>query len=131
MHAWRKIRVLLIDDERDLVHALVIRLAVGWGLDVETAADGRVGLDKCRSFKPDVILLDVAMPVMDGWECCRRLRADPETRDIPVILMTAWLSDDLVRRAEALGAARVLVKPFDEDELMGLLRSLPKNGKGR
>jgi len=80
-------RVLIVDDESDLTEALAIRLSSGWGFTVAVAHDGEEGLRKASVFKPDVILLDIAMPVVDGWEVCRRLRDDPNTRDVPVVVM--------------------------------------------
>ena len=99
-------------------------MTVSGGFVVETAYDGEAGLGKCLSFLPDVILLDIAMPGIHGWEFCRRLRADPRTKDIPVVIMTAWLSDSLKQQVEEAKAARVLLKPFDENELVDIVRSL-------
>ena len=61
---------------------------------------------------------------MDGWQLCRRLRADPVTRGIGIVVMTAWLSDDLERRARSEGVTRLLLKPFEDAELIGALESL-------
>ncbi|MCM2305147.1 MAG: response regulator, partial [Elusimicrobia bacterium] len=88
-------RVLIVDDESDLTEALAIRLSSGWGFTVAVAHDGDEGLRKASAFRPDMILLDIAMPNVDGWEMCRRLRDDPETRAIPIVVMTAWSTDDL------------------------------------
>jgi len=116
-------RVLIVDDESDLTEALAIRLSSGWGFTVAVAHDGEEGLRKASVFKPDVILLDIAMPVVDGWEVCRRLRDDPNTRDVPVVVMTAWATDDLQRIAADEGVAKVLLKPADDDQLLMVLRN--------
>ena len=115
-------RVLIVDDEKDLTDALALRLSLGWGFSVAVAQDGAEGLRKAAVFKPDVILLDIAMPQVDGWEMCRRLRDNPDTRNIPIVIMTAWLTDDLNKRAELEGAVKVLLKPCDDQELLAVLR---------
>jgi len=115
-------RVLIVDDESDLTEALAIRLSSGWGFTVAVAHDGEEGLRKASVFQPDVILLDLAMPNVDGWEMCRRLRDDPNTRDVPVVVMTAWATDDLQRRAADEGVSKVLLKPADDEELLRVLR---------
>ncbi|MCR4294633.1 MAG: response regulator [Elusimicrobia bacterium] len=116
-------RVLIVDDESDLTEALAIRLSSGWGFTVAVAHDGEEGLRKASAFRPDMILLDIAMPHVDGWEMCRRLRDDPETRAIPIVIMTAWSTDDLHKRAQEEGVTKVLLKPADDDELLSVLRS--------
>ena len=117
-------RVLIVDDESDLTEALAIRLSSGWGFTVAVAHEGEEGLRKSFSFKPDVILLDIAMPRVDGWQMCRRLRDDPDTRQIPIVLMTAWLTADLNARAAQEGVAKVLLKPADDLELLDALRAV-------
>ena len=117
-------RVLIVDDESDLTEALPLRPSSGWGFTVAVAHDGDEGLRKASAFRPDMILLDIAMPNVDGWEMCRRLRDDPETRVIPIVVMTAWSTDDLHRRAQDEGVAKVLLKPADDDELLAVLRSV-------
>ena len=116
-------RVLIVDDERDLTAVLALRLTSGWGYAVSVAHDGAEGLRKAAVFKPDMILLDLAMPKVDGWEMCRRLRDDPDTRNIPFVIMTAWSTEDLHARAAQEGAVKVLLKPVDEQELLSILRA--------
>ena len=116
-------RVLIVDDEVDLAGVLALRLSAGWGFAVSGAHDGAEGLRKAAVFRPDVILLDIAMPEVDGWEMCRRLRDNPDTRHIPLIVMTAWDAQDLGERAAAEGAAKVLLKPIEERELLAVLRT--------
>ncbi len=115
-------RVLIVDDESDLTEALAIRLSSGWGFTVAVAHDGEEGLRKASGFKPDVILLDIAMPKVDGWEMCRRLRDDPVTRSVPVVVMTAWATDDLQQLAADECVTKVLLKPADDKELLDVLR---------
>lgn len=119
MAAPRRLRLLIVDDERDLVDPVARRLRRSY--DVSLAYDGEEGLAAARRERPDLVLLDLAMPVMDGWELCRRLRRDPETRAARVVIMTAWLTEDLDLRAREAGAEAVLLKPFDDPALEAAL----------
>ena len=116
-------KVLIVDDERDLVKPLALRLAVQGGYEVATAYDGEDGLAQAALFRPDVALIDLAMPGLDGWHLCRRLREDPRTRRTQVIIMTAGLSPDLGRRALSEGVTQLLLKPFEESELLQALEA--------
>ncbi len=125
----RQIRVLIIDDEPDLVATLSMRFAALGAFAVETALDGEAGLGKVKDFRPDVVLLDQVMPAVDGWEVCRRLRADPATLHLPVVMMTAHPAAETEAMAAAAGIHRVLFKPFDIHKLVEtLLDALPTLG---
>ena len=125
----RAVKVLIIDDEKDLVELLAFRLRSSGRFEVETAYDGDAGLDKVDSFVPDIVLLDLLMPTMDGWEVCRLLRSSPETKSLPVVMMTAVRSSVAEEQAERLGIRRVVFKPFDDRKLVGLLLdALPGGG---
>ncbi len=117
----RKIKVLIVDDERELVEVLAFRFQSTGAFSVETAQDGLSALRKVSSFKPDVVLLDLLMPVMDGWEFCRRLRENPATRRLPVIVMTAAQSGEAEERARQAGVCQVVFKPFDDHRLVQLM----------
>lgn len=106
-------RVLIIDDEDDIreVAALSLETVAGW--EVAMAGSGAAGIVKAQEMKPDAILLDVMMPVMDGPTTFRELRAIPETANIPVILLTAKVQAADQKRFSDLGVARVMFKPFD------------------
>ncbi len=113
-------RVLLIDDDHRIVGLLQRGLAFE-GFEVITAADGGAGLDAARSQRPHVVLLDIAMPGLDGLEVCRRLRL---THDVPIIMLTA--RDDVVGKVTALnqGADDYVAKPFAFDELVARIRAV-------
>jgi CheY-like chemotaxis protein len=115
-------KILIVDDERDLVRPLALRLGAG-RFEVAVAYDGADGLERAFQFRPDVALIDLAMPVLDGWQLCRRLREDSRTRRTKVIIMTAWLSPDLWKRALSEGVTQLLLKPFEEADLLKALEA--------
>jgi DNA-binding response OmpR family regulator len=105
-------RVLVIDDERAIRLLCRVNLAAS-GMDVLEADDGRAGLELARRERPDLVLLDVMMPEVDGWTVARELAADEVTRDIPVVFLTARAEAADRRMGEQLGGVGYLVKPFD------------------
>jgi len=110
-------RILIVDYEDDIREVAQVSLALVGQYDVLTAGCGRDGLARARDEQPDAILLDVIMPEMDGPTTLAELRADPATRDIPVVFLTAKTQQaDRARLAE-LGPAAILVKPFDPMKL--------------
>jgi two-component system, OmpR family, phosphate regulon response regulator PhoB len=105
-------RVLIVDDERSIRLLCRVNLNAS-GMDVLEADDGHTGLELARRERPDLILLDVMMPGLDGWSVARELAADKSTKDIPVIFLTARAEAADRRRGEQLGGVGYLVKPFD------------------
>lgn len=120
-----KKKILIVDDERDLVGPLSLRLAASGRYEVAVAYDGAEGLAKAVEFRPDIALVDLAMPGLDGWRLCRSLRENPLTRGVKIVIMTAWLSPDLGRRAAEEGVGELLLKPFEEDALLQALEREP------
>ncbi len=106
-------RVLLIDDEELIREVAEVSLAQVGGWEVLTASSGEEGLGKAVAEQPDAILLDVMMPGLDGPSTLARLQADPATASIPVVFLTAKVRRSEQQRWTDLGAAGVLVKPFD------------------
>lgn len=117
-------KVLIIDDEPDV--RSVARLSLGrvGGMDVVELPGGVEAVETARTTSPDVILLDLMMPEMDGVATLEALRADPETAAIPVIFVTAKAMPDEIRRLRSLGALDVIVKPFDPMSLAAELREI-------
>jgi CheY-like chemotaxis protein len=118
-----KPRILIADDNPQGVELLEAYLA-GFDCDTAVATDGEDTLQKVRSFRPDLILLDVMMPKISGFEVCKRLRQDPATRDVAVLMVTALDQASDVDRAVEAGAHDFLSKPINKTELLLRVRSL-------
>ncbi|MFA0732276.1 MAG: hypothetical protein LKKZDAJK_000929 [Candidatus Fervidibacter sp.] len=117
----QKKRVLVVDDERHIVRLVQVNLE-RQGYEVLTAYDGVECLEKAKAEKPDLIVLDVMMPRMDGFEALQRLKSDPETSQIPVIMLTARAQDRDVLQGYQYGADLYLTKPFSPLELISLVK---------
>ena len=115
-------RILVVDDDR-LIRQMVRDLLEIADFAVGEAVDGADGLVQAAAFHPDVILLDLMMPDIDGYAVCRSLKADPITHAIPVILLTASANLDLDRHAYAAGAVACLTKPFRREALLAVLNT--------
>jgi len=116
-------KILIVDDETGARAALEFLLRRE-GFEVRDAADGPAAIQECASFRPDLILLDIMMPGMDGFEVCRRIKATPETRLTPVVLITGLTgTEDRIMGINA-GADDFLSKPIDLNELLARTRSL-------
>src|SRR5579884_723054 len=115
--------VLVIDDEGNIIE--VVRIGLRYeGFHVESASDGEQGITAAQRINPDIIILDLGLPDMDGVEVCQRLRANPTTRDIPILMLTA--RDELQDRINGLesGADDYLTKPYEFDELVARIRAI-------
>ena len=126
-------KIVIIEDDLTFLDLLRVHLA-GAGHEVLTAEDAVLGLRAIIASAPDLILLDLSVPYLDGFEMIEALRTDPATRDIPVIVLTGRGDDETYSRARALGAAQLLTKPVARDLLMkaidGQLNSNePRSGK--
>lgn len=118
-------KILLIEDEPSQVMMVKFRLEAN-NFDVVAACDGEEGLKKAYEEKPDLILLDVVMPKINGYEVCRRLKRSPETQNIPVLLFTASAGPNIKGKARACGADNYITKPFDAADLVGKIKALLK-----
>jgi diguanylate cyclase len=115
-------RVLVIEDEPLVADLVSDALALDGHLT--RCASGENALDAALDFEPDVILLDLMMPVIDGFEVARQLRAEPRTRDLPIVIMTAM--HDATTRSRDLEAEHVLPKPFDIADLLSAVHDLAR-----
>ncbi len=116
-------KVLAVDDERHIVRLIQVNLERA-GYQVATAFDGPDALKKVESDKPDLIVLDVMMPKMDGFEVLKRLQANPDTRGIPIVMLTAKAQDADVFRGWASGVSAYLTKPFNPLELITFVKRI-------
>jgi len=123
-------RILVIDDDRDLRATVELRFSVA-GFEVLQAGTGEEGIKLARSGRPLAIILDVNMPGIDGFETCRRLRADPKTASIPVIMLTTCSRVGELEEGLQAGADTYLTKPFDGPELVGEVMEIVASRLGR
>jgi len=115
-------KVLYVEDNDDNVYMLKMRLELLEDFEVVTAEDGEKGCAMARSERPDIILMDLEMPVVDGWEATRRLKADPQTRDIPIIALSAHALAGEREKALAAGCDEFDTKPIEFERLLATLR---------
>lgn len=113
-------RILVVDDNRDILD-LVQRVLVTYGYDVVIARDGLEALQKESCVQPDLVILDVNLPTLDGWEVCRRIKA---RRDVPVMLLTVRAERADIERSRDAGADDHLPKPFDIADFLGRISKL-------
>ncbi len=117
------LKVLVCDDERHIVRLIQVNLE-RQGYTVVTAFDGKEGLEKIRAEKPNLCVLDVMMPYMDGFEVLKALRREPETENLPVIMLTAKAQDKDVFEGYHYGADMYLTKPFNPMELVTFVKRI-------
>lgn len=128
-----KSRILLVEDDTFLAGMYISKLSLEH-FETDLAVDGKAGLDKAKKVKPDIILLDILLPKMDGFEVLRRLKADPDTAAIPIILLTNLGQKSDVLKGLELGAADYLIKAhFMPSEVVAkikeVLRRPPAHGR--
>ena len=116
-------KILVVDDEIYIVHILDFSLGME-GYEVVTALDGEQALQKVQDLRPDLIVLDIMMPKMDGYETCKALKADPQTRDIPVILLSAKGRSVDQQMGLEVGAEDYITKPFSPRKLVERINAI-------
>jgi two-component system, cell cycle response regulator DivK len=121
--------VLVVEDQRDQAE-LCSDICAEAGLNAMTAATGAAGVDRARDTEPVLILLDVMLPDIDGWEVCRRLKADDRTKHIPIVMLTARDDARAARRAREAGCAAYLPKPCPPDELVAVMKRIVSQRAG-
>jgi len=117
-------RVLYVEDNEDNVYLLKMRLELIEGYDIAVAKDGGEAIDRVNSDPPDLILMDLNLPGIDGWEATRRLKADAKTKAIPVIALTAHAMAGDREKALAAGCEDFDTKPIDFDRLIDKMKRL-------
>ncbi|MBP6964582.1 MAG: response regulator [Armatimonadetes bacterium] len=119
-------KILTVDDEKHIVRLIQVNLE-RQGYEVVTAYDGREALEKVDSERPDLVILDVMMPYMDGFEVLQNMKRNPSTRDIPVIMLTAKAQDADVFKGWQSGVDCYLTKPFNPMELLSFVQRIFKS----
>ena len=119
----KKKRILIIDDEKEMVVLLQMRLEAA-DYEILVSNDGQEGLDKARAEKPDLILLDIMIPKMNGYQVCRELKIDNGTKRIPVVMLTAKAQESDKFWGKEVGADDYVTKPFEASELLEKIREL-------
>jgi CheY-like chemotaxis protein len=115
-------KVLYIEDNEDNAYMLKMRLELLGDFEVLAAEDGEKGCALAALERPDIILMDLEMPVVDGWEAARRLKSNPQTRDIPIIALSAHALAGEREKALAAGCDEFDVKPIEFDRLLATMR---------
>ncbi len=118
-------KILFIEDEADQIAVVRMRLETS-GFDFIFAMDGQEGLKKAREEKPDLILLDIIMPKLDGYQVCAYLKDDSQTKDIPVIMISASGEKNIEQRCRSCGADDIASKPYESKELLAKIKALLK-----
>ena len=121
-------RVLVIEDEQDVAELIRYNLAKE-GYEVRVVANGVDGLKQARESRPDMILLDIMVPQLNGWEVCRRLKQEPDTREVPVIMVTGRVEEGDKVLGFEMGADDYVTKPFSPRELLARMRAVIRRGK--
>ena len=121
-------RALVVDDSPAVRDLVVVNLELE-GFEVRSAADGQEGLEVAVAWHPDVMTLDVVMPRLGGFEVLERLRADPSTADIPVVIVTGRAQAADRAKGEALAVDAYLTKPFEPAELVAVVSELARTGR--
>ena len=117
-----KTRILIVDDEADLVSVLRIGLEIE-GFEVIAASDGEEGLRKAREERPDLVVLDLMLPKLDGYRVCRALKFDERYRGLPIVILSARSGEQDRRLAFDMGADAFVTKPYDMAALVKLIRT--------
>ena len=123
-------KILIVEDERDVVDLLTLNLRKAGGFIISTASDGAAGLQKARTEKPAFIILDLMLPKMPGLEVCKILKTDPGTRHIPIMMLTAKAEEiDRIVGLE-FGADDYVTKPFSPREVVLRIKAILRRGRG-
>jgi DNA-binding response OmpR family regulator len=117
-----KTRILIVDDEADLVSVLRIGLEIE-GFEVIAASDGEEGLRKAREDRPELVVLDLMLPKLDGYRVCRALKFDERYRNLPIVILSARSGEQDRRLAFDMGADAFVSKPYDMAALVKLIRA--------
>ena len=113
-------KILIVDDEKDLVNTLTLMLRAR-DYSVSSTSDGQEVVERAKSERPNLILMDIMMPGIDGYNVCMRLKSHKDTRNIPIVIITAGAERDSIIKCHNIGVSDFLVKPFNLPALLGKL----------
>jgi len=119
-----KQRVLIVDDDKNMANAVKRTLLQQNNFEVDSAYDGFDAGRKLLEFRPDVVLLDIRMPGIDGYEVARRIKENPQTREVKIIAMSAFFEQDGKEKISAMGVEACLDKPFETQELLNAIQAV-------
>ena len=122
-------RILVVEDQEDL-RGILRDLLTGTGYTVIEAADGEAGVAKAESERPDLVLMDIQMPVVDGYEATRRIKADPALKPIPIVAVSSYAMKGDEEKARASGCDHYVTKPYSPMQLMKIIRGLIRSRNG-
>lgn len=125
LHKKKSPKVLIIDDEPDHVELIKLRLEAN-NYDVIYAYNGNEGIEKIKKEKPDLVLLDIMMPGIDGYEVSKKIKSDPKTKNLPIIMLTAAGIKDLEEKCKEAGADYCIRKPYESKEIIDTIKSILK-----
>ncbi len=121
-------RILIVDDEPDILRVVVFRLRKA-GFEVLTATDGKAGLETAKKERPDLIFLDLRLPLMNGYEVCAEIRRDHEMDKTPVIFLSASADENIGENVRKYGADGYIRKPFEPEELFAKIKEHTGTGE--
>ena len=116
-------RILVVEDQEDL-RGILRDLLTSSGYEMLEAADGQAGVDKAKTEKPDLILMDIQMPVMDGYDATRQIKADPDLKPIPIVAVSSFAMKGDEEKARAAGCDHYITKPYSPMQLLKTVRCL-------
>ena len=116
-------RILVVEDQEDL-RGLLRTLLTGSGYSVLEAVDGRDGINKVRSERPNLVLMDIQMPVLDGYAATRQIKADPDLKSIPIVAVSSFAMSGDEAKARAAGCDHYVTKPYSPMQLLRLVRDI-------
>jgi two-component system cell cycle response regulator DivK len=116
-------RILVVEDQEDL-RGILRDLLTSSGYEMLEAADGQAGVDKAKAEKPDLILMDIQMPVMDGYDATRQIKADPDLKPIPIVAVSSFAMKGDEEKARAAGCDHYITKPYSPMQLLKTVRCL-------
>jgi two-component system, cell cycle response regulator DivK len=116
-------RILVVEDQEDL-RGILRDLLVSSGYEMLEAGDGQAGVDKAKAEKPDLVLMDIQMPLMNGYDATRTIKADPDLRSIPIVAVSSFAMKGDEEKARAAGCDHYVTKPYSPMQLLKTIRSL-------